>query len=148
MFRKIFSSNIMQKWQVQGTNTTSGAYADVADRFGVDAGVTESRRLIRLPQVGSCHPHCHHHFWTPPLLSNCPQWQQLTCICEHATSWHLCWLRRSPYRGHIPSPNDSAWFSSGSQLCPHSAPPFHTRGRGSGQLTDVGLPGSELPSAP
>ena len=56
--------------------------------------------------------------------------------------------KKSMQSGHILSPNDNAWFSSGSQSCPHSAPPSCTRGRRSGCLTDVGLLGSELPSAP
>ena len=62
----------MQNQQVHDTNIVlfKATSADMADGLMVDVGVTECRRLIRPPQVGSCHPHCHHgHFWTLPLFA-------------------------------------------------------------------------------
>ena len=47
---------------------------DVADGLEVDVGAAEFRRQFRLPQVGTCHPCCHHHHSPiPPLLGHCPQ---------------------------------------------------------------------------
>ena len=38
-------------------NAGSGANTDMTDRLEVDAGAAEFRRLFRLPQVGTHHPH-------------------------------------------------------------------------------------------
>ena len=62
-------------WDV-ARNANPGMNADVMDGLEVDVGATECWGMFRLPQVGACHPHCHHcHFCIPPILGHCP-WQR------------------------------------------------------------------------